>query len=71
LVCAAGQVGKSLSAASHFQRAVASGVIAPVMIGAASALFSMTTVHSSPDLSRQLVSSRLRALAMSVGLAAQ
>jgi hypothetical protein len=53
------------------QRAVTSGVIAPVTRGRTSSLFSMTTVHSAPDLSRQFVSSRLRAPSMSLGLATQ
>ncbi len=53
------------------QRAVTSGVIAPVTRGRTSSLFSMTTVHSAPDLSRQFVSSRLRAPSISLGLATQ
>src|SRR3954469_9975250 len=53
------------------QRAVTSGVIAPVTRGRTSSLFSITTVHSAPDLSRQFVSNRLRAPSISLGLATQ
>ena len=53
------------------QRAVTSGVIAPVTRGRTISLFSITTVHSAPDFSRQFVSSRLRAPSISLGLATQ